>query len=98
MVNHQNELITPEKNILHGITRKNILKIADKLMSVKKRQISVEELSDAKEIFICSTTKRILPIIELNGNEINNKKVGSNTRNLFQALLQFENQYIKANS
>ena len=56
------KLITPAHNILQGITVK-ILSLADGIIEVEERDISVEELQQASEIFTTSTTKKVLPVV-----------------------------------
>ena len=50
---------TPEQNILHGITRKKVLELSG---STIIRQVGFEETIAADEVFMTSTTKKILPV------------------------------------
>ena len=61
IVTAANKLVTPSLNILKGITRARILNAATSLMEVEERNLSMEELKSAKEAFITSTTKMVLP-------------------------------------
>lgn len=63
------KLATPATNILKGITRKHILGIAPE---TEIRDITWEETLAADEVFMSSTTKRLLPV-----TQINDKKIGS---------------------
>jgi branched-subunit amino acid aminotransferase/4-amino-4-deoxychorismate lyase len=63
-------LVTPVRNILYGVTRKHIFRIAKNHFEVQERDISLDELYKAKDVFISSTTKKILPIIEIDENII----------------------------
>ena len=83
-------LVTPASNMLEGVTRKRILKIASGLMPVECRPVSVDEILKASEMFISSTTKRVSPILEINGQKIGNGKAGPITNGLFHALLTEE--------
>lgn len=79
-------LITPKENILHGITRGVVLELADKL-NIKKeeRNISLKELLNSDEVFITGTGKRIVPIVEIDGNKISNAKPGVITKKFIEA-------------
>jgi branched-chain amino acid aminotransferase len=77
-------LSTPKANILLGITRRHTMDIAG---NVKVRDITLEEIKQADEVFITSTTKRILPITFLDKDAIADGKVGPFTRSL---MAQFE--------
>ncbi|MGZ5287759.1 MAG: aminotransferase class IV [Flavisolibacter sp.] len=62
IVTAENKLVTPAHNILKGITRKKILKAAFDFMDVEERDITLDELKNAREVFISSTTKMVLPV------------------------------------
>lgn len=92
MVTANNKLVTPAHNILYGITRKNIIELAAEIMPVEERNISVEELLNASEVFLTATTKKIIPIVRINGQPIANAKPGPVTTKLFEKFLQLETQ------
>lgn len=72
IITRDNCLVTPKENILKGITRKQILQIASSIITVEERDISLEELKHAKEAFISSTTKAILPVSRIDDLFYNN--------------------------
>ncbi len=92
MVTTDNKLITPNQNMLRGVTRKNVLQMAAQIMPVEERDISLEELSGAAEIFISSTTKRIMPVVALDGKLIGNGKPGQVTDQLYNLFRQLETE------
>lgn len=55
-------IVTPAENVLHGITRNKILQLASTQFKVEERPLLLNELYMAKEVFITSTTKGILPV------------------------------------
>lgn len=91
IVSKENILITPSENILLGITRKKLIGLAIEFINVEERNISKEELYEAKEIFMCSTTKRILPIVRVDGMEIGDGHSGEITKELYTRFLSLEN-------
>lgn len=57
------ELITPEKNILKGITRKVVLEIAETAgMKVKYSPLSNDDITDSDEMFLTGTSKGVMPV------------------------------------
>ncbi len=62
-------LITSDKHILRGITRKHVLKIAGEIMDVEEGVLSLETFNNADELFATSTLKDITPIVAINGQE-----------------------------
>ena len=95
MVNDKGELLTPQKNILEGITRKKLLHIAPSFMPVIEKNITVDEIKNAAELFMTSTTKRILPISQVDDTMIADGKAGPLTIALHNAFLTFEKESIK---
>jgi len=96
MITQDSVVVTPSENILHGITRKNVIELASKKFKVEQRNISVEEIKTAKEAFLTSTTKRILPITQIDSAIIGNGLPGSMTEILFNDLVTLEEQELKA--
>jgi len=85
-----NKLVTPARNVLKGITRKNILSLAKEIAQVEERDIIVEELSDAPEVFLTATTKKIMPVIRINNKMVGNGKPGPVTTKLYKKFLELE--------
>ena len=85
-------LITPEKTteILPGITRQVILELASTNgIQISEEVISVEALHTASEIWITSSTREIVPVIELDS-----EKVGAGVPGpVFQKMNQLFQQY-----
>ncbi len=65
IVTKDERILTPEKNVLHGITRKHVLQIAAKEFKIETREITVDELYNAQEVFVTSTSKNITPILSV---------------------------------
>jgi len=88
IVTELNEVLTPKDNILHGVTRKHILKL--KGYSIKEANITLEMLASAKEAFISSSTKNILPVTYIGGKYIGDGKPGPITRDLYEQFIQLK--------
>lgn len=95
MISKEGTLITPSENILHGITREKVLSLAPAIMSVEIRQVSLNELMDAAEAFVTSTTKRLIPILSVNGQSIGNGSAGEMTKLLYQRFVEMEQRYLE---
>jgi len=78
-------LVTPpDGDILPGITRELVVEEARKKFKVEFRQIPKEKLYEADEIFITSSNKRVLPIVDVDGRKIGTGKPGNNTKIIMQ--------------
>jgi D-alanine transaminase/branched-chain amino acid aminotransferase len=76
MITHDGKVVTPAENILHGITRKQLLLLAAKKYTVQIRDVTIEEIKAAAEVFMTSTTKRLLPIYQIDEAVIGSGKAG----------------------
>ena len=60
-------LITPERGVLAGVSRKTVLEMAEHLgINTSVRSLSVEELLEADEVFLSSSGGGVIPIIRVN--------------------------------
>lgn len=89
------QIHTPEKHILKGITRKKVMDLAQ---STTVRDIRIEEILLADEVFITSTTKRILPITSIDDVVIGKGKPGPITEELMDKFERFEAASIELGS
>jgi len=72
-------LLTPPKGheILPGITRDLVVELAQAhAIPLQERGIRVEELKRAEEIWVTSSTREVLPIIELDGEKVGQGEPG----------------------
>lgn len=95
IVTKDHTVVTPAENVLHGITRMKVLELArDKKFEVEERTITVDELKNAAEVFLTSTTKRIVPVLTIDNKFIGDGKPGEITTSLYKAFLEMEKTLI----
>lgn len=83
-------LITPAEDILHGITRLHLLKLAAQLgIPTEERPVSIKELISADEAIICSSTKGAMAITKVDDLPIADGKPGQITRRLMAAWEEY---------
>lgn len=63
-------LITPNENILHGITRKHVIEAAKSIMDVEIMSVTLDDMLNADEVFVTSTTKEVMPVSHIDGNVV----------------------------
>lgn len=78
------QLITPMVDVLPGITRSAVLDLAGDLFEVIERPIYRNELAEADEVFITSTTKELMPIVRIDEQEIGSGHAGKRTLRLLE--------------
>ncbi len=82
-------LYTPKDNILKGITRKLVIEISKKLKyEIVEKEILIEELFGADEVFLTATNKKVLPVVKIDSKIIKDGKVGNVTKKLLEEYLK----------
>lgn len=78
-----NTLVTTSiDRVLSGITRKTVLEIATSHFTVEERDITLEELLTADEVFITAANKRVVPVVLVNDTIIGDGTPGEGTQQL----------------
>jgi branched-chain amino acid aminotransferase len=93
----ENQIQTAEKNILKGITRKIVITEAQKLgIEIKYEPVNLNQLSELDEAFITSTSRIIMPVIQIDSFMIGNGKPGPITKQLLNVLKKrFQQEFEK---
>jgi len=94
IVTKDNTIITPEKNALKGVTRKRILELGGPHFNVKEGQVTLEDIRNAKEAFLASSTKRIQAITRVDGQAVGNGMPGEITTSLLNFLQDAEKEFV----
>jgi len=84
---------TPPKSdlILPGITRDLIVELADQgKLDCREQDITEQELREADEVWVSSSTREIAPVTELDGKPVGTGEVGSVWYNTMQLFLQYK--------
>lgn len=91
---HQDDtIVTPVRNILHGVTRRQIINVAQSIgLKVEERDLPLSEVMMAKEAFISSSTKRIIPVSHIDDHIF---PTSATTKKVWEAVKQYEAGYIE---
>ena len=90
----QNTIITPPLSalLLGGITRDLVIELTKQhQLALQERDIAEDELAQADEIWITSSTREIAPVVTLNGNMVGEGKPGP----LWQQVMSYYQDYKK---
>lgn len=90
IVTKEKTIVTPSKNVLHGITRKRILELAGNKYVTEERNVTVDELKNAAEVFLTSTTKRIIPVVKIENQKVGDGSPGEITKKLLSLFVEME--------
>jgi D-alanine transaminase/branched-chain amino acid aminotransferase len=97
IVTKNNVIITPSKNALQGVTRKKILELAAEDYKIHEGPVTITDVTNAREAFLTSSTKRIQAVVKIDGKNVDNGLPGKITSELLSLLLQHETDYVKRN-
>lgn len=86
-------LVTPGDNVLQGITRRIVFDLARDLMKTEERDVEMEELDDADEAFISSTSMQVVPVVQIDDRRIGNGAVGGHTRAIMERFDEYVRNY-----
>lgn len=91
LVTKDNILVTAKQNMLKGVTRKNIIQVCnDHNIPFEERDVNVSEFSSASEAFITSSTKRIIPVHQIDEIELKPNYQDSIARKIYDFLVKLE--------
>jgi D-alanine transaminase/branched-chain amino acid aminotransferase len=91
LVTNQNIIVTAHENMLKGVTRKNIIEVCKSNgLVVEERAVHVDELKTAKEAFITSSTKRIIPVQQIDQYYYASSSQDSIARKIYDLLVNLE--------
>lgn len=82
-------LVTPDADVLRGVTREVVLEIAGDLYDVQKRDLTFDELRYADEVFMTSSNKEVCPISQVDDFLIGAGRPGAHTLRLLENFRTF---------
>lgn len=85
-------LITPQAEVLIGVTRNVVLELARERFAIEERPILLSEISSIDEAFITSSSKEITPVVQINDIVIGNGKPGARTYELERRFIELVEQ------
>lgn len=84
-------IYTPDGETLPGITRELIFNLSRKLYPTTMREMTIDELFSADEIFLSASNKEIMPVIKVDNKVIGNGKPGEVTKKIMLEFKKFIN-------
>jgi branched-chain amino acid aminotransferase len=94
IVTKDDRILTPSENILKGVIRKQLLKMKD-AFEIEETGFRLEDIYNAKEAFITSTTKNVLPVVQVNDKPVGQGVPGKVSLQLRLALEQAIHEHLE---
>lgn len=79
------QLHTAEDDVLKGIARQIVLDVAPQIVPVALSPFHVQDIPRLSDAFLTSSSRGIIPVVEIDGIQINGGSVGELTRQLYDA-------------
>ncbi len=88
--------ITPDDGLLPGITRAEVIKLLEREGQLELRAVTLDEFYSADEIVLTSSTKEIVPIVQVDDLCIGAGVPGENSRRLMRQWREMTDAYAAA--
>lgn len=83
-------LYTARRGILLGVTRTMVIRAArGRGVKVRYRPLELDQLREVKEAFITSSSRGIVPVVQIDGVKVGRGRVGKNTKLLMKAYEEY---------
>lgn len=89
------KVVTPAQKILPGVTRDVVLEITASSFKIALQSVTKKELFMADEVFVTSSNKEILPVIQVDDQQIGNGKPGRVTLQIMDMFKTYTQGYAK---
>lgn len=86
-------VITPSDDILPGITRDVLLDILKPDFEPAVRPLTMQELTGADEVFMSSSTKELVPVVQVDERLIGDRRPGPVTRRIMEIFRNYTANY-----
>ncbi len=88
-------IVTPGRDILFGITRKQLLAAAAPHFRIEEREVALDELRQAREAFITGSNKAVMPVVRIDDQVYGDGLPGPVTRRLMELFEGRSAQYVR---
>jgi len=95
IVDKDDVIVTPGNGILKGVNRKHVIAMASQHFRVVERELFMDELASAREAFITGTTKKVMPVNQVDDLVIGDGNPGPVTLELQKRYEAYLEDYMK---
>lgn len=89
------ELLTASTGVLAGITRMVILAICESVVALRPAAPNIADIDRFSEVFLSSSSRGIIPVVELDGARIGDGRVGAATLALRAAYQRWVDDHLE---
>ena len=89
------ELRTAPSGVLAGISRKIVLAVCESLVALRLKAPNIADIDRFSEVFLSSSSRGIIPVVELDGRRIGDGRVGAATMALRAAYQRWVDDHLE---
>ncbi len=89
------KLVTPRKDILPGITRQVMLELLKDEFDIEQRDVKKSEIDSFDEVFITSSNKEVVPVIQVDEKIIGDGKIGPRVQRVLDLFKKYTDDFGK---
>ena len=89
------ELRTAGEGVLGGIAQRIVFQIHEGIIPLRKEAVHVDDIPNFSEAFLTSSTRGIIPVVEIDGRTIGDGTVGGKTKQLRQAYQAWMTEHLE---
>ncbi|MEO1290768.1 MAG: aminotransferase class IV [Chloroflexota bacterium] len=90
------KLYTAGKGVLKGISQQIVFEVAEGIIEVIQQAPHIDQLSQFEEAFLTSSSRGIIPVVEIDGIAIGDGQVGQHTKAVRKAYQAWMNDHLVA--
>ena len=87
-------LVTPDAGILKGVTREIFLELAKGEFDLELRPVKLNELDRCDEVFLTSSNKEGMPVVQIDGQTVGGGRPGPRTSHLVAKFRRYKVEYL----
>lgn len=95
IIDQNDNIVTADEGVLKGVNRKHVISMARENFNVEERDLFIYELKNAKEAFITGTTKKVMPVYQIDDMAIGDGKPGPITSKLQKLYDDYIDAFLK---
>lgn len=90
-----NELRTAGEDVLSGIAQQIVFNVAPEIITLRRDAVTVHDLSRFQEAFITSSSRGVIPVIEIDQQQIGDGAPGSRTMAIRRAYIRWVETHLE---
>jgi D-alanine transaminase/branched-chain amino acid aminotransferase len=91
-------IVVPVSDVLESVTMKRALTLARGFTAIERRAVTLEEFANARELFLTSATRGVMPVTRVDERPVADGAVGAITTQLMRALEAHTREYIRSHA